>query len=79
MSDELTWTPAWRLREMIGAKEVSCTEVTDHFLGRIEEHNPTLRAFEQIDWDGAREQAKLADDAIARNEEIGALHGIPPR
>ena len=53
MSDELTWMPAWRMRELIAASEVSCTEVTEHFLGRIEKLNPTLQAFEQVDWDGA--------------------------
>jgi amidase/aspartyl-tRNA(Asn)/glutamyl-tRNA(Gln) amidotransferase subunit A len=77
MSEELTWMPAWKMREMVGAKEVSCTEITEHFLGRIEEHGATLHAFEQVDWDGARAQAKRADDAVVAGDELGALHGIP--
>ena len=29
--EDLTWAPAWKLREMIGAKAVSPVEVTQHF------------------------------------------------
>jgi Asp-tRNA(Asn)/Glu-tRNA(Gln) amidotransferase A subunit family amidase len=76
-SQELTWMPAWQMRELIGKKELSCTEVTEHFLGRIEEHNPTLRAFEEVDWTGAREQARRGDAAVVAGEPLGALHGIP--
>jgi Asp-tRNA(Asn)/Glu-tRNA(Gln) amidotransferase A subunit family amidase len=77
MTDELTWLPAWRIRELIEKHEVSSSEVTEHFLGRIEEFNPTLRAFEQVDYAGAREQAKRADQAVSSGEELGPLHGIP--
>ena len=45
MSEELTWMPAWGIRELIGKREVSPVEVIAHFLGRIEEHDPTLHAF----------------------------------
>jgi Asp-tRNA(Asn)/Glu-tRNA(Gln) amidotransferase A subunit family amidase len=77
VSEELTWMPAWKMRELVGAKEVSCTEVTEHFLGRIEQHNPALHAFEEVDWDGARAQAAAADDAVLRGDPLGPLHGIP--
>lgn len=77
MSDELTWMPAWRMRQLVGDKQLSCREITEHFLGRIEEHDSSLRAFEQVDWDGAREQAKRADDAAVAGDELGPLHGIP--
>ncbi|WP_261554178.1 amidase [Frankia tisae] len=77
MSEELTWLPAWRIRDLIGKREVSCVEVTEHFLGRIEEFNPVLRAFEQVDHAGAREQARRADRAVAGGEPLGPLHGIP--
>ena len=77
MSEELTWMPAWQMRELIGKKELSCTEVTEHFLGRIEEHNPTLHAFEEVDWNGARAQAKSADAKVLAGEELGLLQGLP--
>jgi Asp-tRNA(Asn)/Glu-tRNA(Gln) amidotransferase A subunit family amidase len=45
-TDDLTWMPAWRIRELILARDVSCVEVTEHFLGRIEELNKAVRAME---------------------------------
>jgi amidase/aspartyl-tRNA(Asn)/glutamyl-tRNA(Gln) amidotransferase subunit A len=69
--------PAWQIRDLIAKREVSCVEVVDHFLGRIEEFNGVLRAFEEVDEPGARAQAKRADDAVAAGEDIGPLHGIP--
>jgi amidase/aspartyl-tRNA(Asn)/glutamyl-tRNA(Gln) amidotransferase subunit A len=77
MAEELTWLPAWRIRELIEKREVSCVEVTDHFLGRIEEFNPVLHAFQEVDAAGAREQARRADDAVRAGDDLGPLHGIP--
>jgi aspartyl-tRNA(Asn)/glutamyl-tRNA(Gln) amidotransferase subunit A len=77
MTDELTWMPAWQMRERIAKGEVSPVEVTEHFLGRIEELDGTLQTFLHLDRDGARAQAKAAEDAVRRGDEVGPLHGIP--
>ncbi|HEY2332419.1 MAG TPA: amidase [Acidimicrobiales bacterium] len=74
---DLTWLPAWQLREMIGKGEVSPVEVTEHFLGRVEQLDPVLKAFATLDASGARAQAKRAEDAVRRGDELGPLHGIP--
>lgn len=74
---ELTWLPAWQIAALIAKREVSCLEVTEHFLGRIEEFDPTLHAFEEVDHAGALAQARAADRAVAAGEELGDLHGIP--
>lgn len=47
MNDELTWFPAWRMRELTMKRNVSSPEVTDHFLSRIEKFDPILKAFKQ--------------------------------
>ena len=77
MSDELTWMPGWQLRDLMAKREVSCAEVVDHFLARIDEFNDTLRAFEEVDAADARAQAKRADEAVAAGDDLGPLHGIP--
>ncbi len=74
---DLTWAPAWRIREMIGARAVSPVEVTDHFLDRIERMNLELHPFRQIDADGARAQARTAEAAVMGGEALGPLHGVP--
>ena len=75
--DELTWKPAWELRDLMASGELSPVEVTDHFLGRIEELDPVLHAFAHVDADGARAQAARAERAVAEREPLGPLHGIP--
>jgi Asp-tRNA(Asn)/Glu-tRNA(Gln) amidotransferase A subunit family amidase len=77
MSDELTWMPAWRIRELIGKQEVSPVEVTEHFLGRIEQLDPVLKAFSTVDHAGARAQAEQAEQAVRDGSDLGPLHGIP--
>ena len=77
MSEALTWMPAWQIRELIGKAEISPVEVTEHFLGRIEELNPTLKAFATLDAVGARAQAKRAEEAVLAGQPLGTLHGIP--
>ena len=63
--DELTWLPAWQIRELIGKQEVSPVEVTNHFLDRIDALDPTLKAFKHLDADGAREQASARREGDA--------------
>jgi aspartyl-tRNA(Asn)/glutamyl-tRNA(Gln) amidotransferase subunit A len=77
MTDDLTWTPAWKIKDLIAKREVSAVEVTEHFLGRIEEHDGKLRSFAYVDEAGARDQALRADQAVADGAPLGLLHGIP--
>ncbi|MFD0440281.1 amidase [Streptomyces chartreusis] len=77
MNSELTWMPAWRIRDGIRKGEFSPVEVVDHFLGRIAELEPRLHAFDVVDVEGAREQAVAAEKAIRDGAELGPLHGVP--
>ena len=73
---ELAFAPASRLLEMMDGGEVSSVELTEMFLGRIEEFNPRLNAYLTVSGDEAMAQAREADAARARGER-GALLGLP--
>lgn len=77
MADDLTWMPAWQIRELIGKREVSPSEVLEHFLGRIAEHDHKLQSFRHLDAAQARETARRADRAVLDGDPLGPLHGIP--
>ncbi|MFC9761907.1 amidase [Rhodococcus jostii] len=75
--NELTWLPAWEIRDLIAGGDVSAAEVVNHFLGRIEEFQPKLHAFATLDPERARYEAAKADMARRRGEGLGPLHGLP--
>ncbi|MBN3940297.1 amidase [Nostoc sp. NMS9] len=76
MSD-LVFLPAHQLAQMIRDRQVSAMEVLDAYLAQISKHNSKLNAICTLDEDNARTTAKLADEALARGEHWGALHGVP--
>jgi len=58
-------------------RRIGCVELLDFYLARAERHNPTLNAIIVWQIDQARERARAADDALARGERWGPLHGLP--
>ncbi|ABW12565.1 Amidase [Parafrankia sp. EAN1pec] len=77
MSEDLTWAPAWRIRELVAAREVSPVEVAEHVLGRIEKLDPTLLSMVNVVPEHVREQARAAEAAVMAGRELGPLHGVP--
>ncbi|MEZ2227673.1 amidase [Microcoleus sp.] len=73
----LTFASAHQLALMIRDREVSAVEVLDAYLTQIAKHNSKLNAICTLDEDNARTRAKLADEALAKGENWGALHGVP--
>jgi len=59
------------------ARKVSAVELAQESLRRIHEQQPRLNAFITITGDLALEQARRADDELARGIDRGPLHGIP--
>jgi amidase len=76
MSD-LVFTPAHELARMIRERVVSSVEVLDAYLGKISKHNSQLNAICTLDSENAQKRAKEADEALARGENWGMLHGVP--
>ena len=77
MIDETAFTPAWKLAELIRNKKLSPVEITEIYLERIDKLNPKLHAFLAVDYDNARKQAKKAEEAVFKEEDLPPLHGIP--
>ena len=61
----------------IREKRLSPVEVIDTILTRIERLNPKLNAYCTLLVEDARKQAKEAEKAVARGENLGVLHGVP--
>ena len=77
MDQELAFKSAVELRQLIGSRAVSCLELTELFLRRIEELNPKMNAYLALCGDRAIAAARDAQDAVQRGASLGPLHGIP--
>jgi len=65
------------LAAMIARRDVSCVEVIDAHLGRIETVNPRVNAIVRVLADEARAAALVADRQVSAGETLGPLHGVP--
>ena len=75
--DDLCFTAAVDLARMLQARTLSARELLDAFLDRIHRVNPRLNAIVTLAEEQASVRAKEADDAAARGESLGPLHGLP--
>ena len=73
---DLCHLPATMQRELLRSKRLSARELLQAYLDRIEQVNPAINAIVTMDADGAMAQAIVADEAMAKGEEIGPLHGL---
>ena len=74
---ELWQQEAGALAKAIRSKALSSRELLEVYLARIDASNPRLNAVVTMDPDGARRAASAADDAVARGDDLGPLHGLP--
>ena len=74
---DMPFRSATALAAEIKRKAIGASELLDVLLKRVEAHNPKLNAIIATTLGQARERAKAADDALARGEDWGPLHGVP--
>jgi len=68
---------AAELARQLRAGTLSAKEVVAAYLARIEAINPRVNAVVTLVAGEAMEQARRADDRLARGESVGPLHGLP--
>lgn len=74
---ELHFKSATALMGLLEAREIGARELLDHFLNRVERHNPALNAIIWQDAEGARSAADASDARRARGAPLGPLDGLP--
>lgn len=73
---DLCYLPAVEQWRLLADRRLSARELLDAYLARIERINPHINAIVTMHPEEAREQAQAADDALARGEAPGPLHGL---
>lgn len=75
---DLCHLPAHELIRLMSTGAVSCREVMEAHLARIEAVNPALNALVvAADPEQCLRQADRADERVARGEPLGKAHGLP--
>ena len=76
-NDDLAFTSTTELRALIASAEVSPVEVTELYLRRIERLDSQLNSYLTVTADHALDSARQAEEAVARGDDLGPLHGVP--
>ncbi len=74
---QLAFESATILVQKIKQREITSVALLEHFLDRVDTHNPTLNAVVVDVRERAMARAKAADEALANGEDWGPLHGLP--
>lgn len=75
--NDLCFLPATELAQRIRRKELSARDVMAAHLAQIEKANPKVNAIVTLQPEQAMAAAAAADEAQARGEALGPLHGLP--
>ncbi len=73
---DLSFATATELAAALRAGDLSSRDLLTHVIDRIEAVNPPLNAVVTLDPDRASRDATLADEAQARGDVLGPLHGV---
>ncbi len=73
----LAFNSASDLIDLVKSKQISPVELTQLFLQRIDELDHHLNSYLLVTHDIALQQAKHAEKAIMRGDDLGPIHGLP--
>ncbi len=74
---DLAFLPAHQLLSRMAAGQLSSRALLELQLARVDQINPSIGAVVAFDREAARQRADAADQARARGERWGVLHGLP--
>src|SRR5919108_4079636 len=74
---EICFLSAVELARRLRVKDLSAREVMAAHLSQIDRVNPKVNAIVTLLPEQAMDQAGKADEALARGEAVGPLHGLP--
>ena len=77
MSNDLVFSTATTLAQMIRRKEISSVELTQLYIDQIEREDGDINAVIVRRFDDALAEAAAADMALAKGDDPGPLHGLP--
>jgi amidase len=75
--DNFAFQSAVNLVKAIQDKKISSSELLELYIQRYERLNPSINAIVETDFETALRRAHQADEALAKNENWGPLHGLP--
>lgn len=76
-TEDLAFASVRELAELVRTKRVSSLALTEMYLQRLKEYDPTLKFVVTLTEERALTQAKKADAEIAAGKYRGPLHGLP--
>src|SRR5271157_4937746 len=77
ISEDVLYLSVRELGDRIRTHRLSPVELTEAYLERSKKHGPQLNAYATLTPDLALQQARRAEDEIAKGHYRGPLHGIP--
>ncbi|MBX2969111.1 MAG: amidase [Cyclobacteriaceae bacterium] len=75
--EELAFYPVHKLAVLLRTKKITSTQLTKIYLDRLKKFGDTLQCTVLLLEERALEQARKADEEIAKGKYHGPLHGIP--
>ncbi|MDH7603962.1 MAG: amidase [Melioribacter sp.] len=75
--DDLAFYSIGELAYLIKTRKITSTQLTKFFLERLKKYGPKLYSVVNLTEERALEEAKKADEEIAKGKYRGLLHGIP--
>ncbi|MEM7225188.1 MAG: amidase [Pseudomonadota bacterium] len=75
--DDLLFESACSMIQALRTRSVSSVELVEAHLARIEAVNPRINAVVQLASARALREARAADEAFARGQDLGPLQGLP--